>query len=88
MVPTDPLRRFSRVQVLEAAFGTVLAAAVLGTAGGVGWLVIQLPNRLQQLESQITQILSNQNAFGLRFQELEKQVTDLDRRTIRLELHR
>ncbi len=88
MAPSDLPRRFSRVQVLEATAGTVLAAAVLGTAGGMGWLVIQLPNRLQQLESQITQILSNQTAFGLRFQELEKQVTDLDRRTIRLELNR
>jgi exonuclease VII small subunit len=54
----------------------------------MGWLVVSLPNRLQQLETQITQILSNQNQFGLRFQELEKQVTDLDRRTIRLELNR
>ena len=50
--------------------------------------MISLPNRLQQLESQITQILSNQTQFGLRFQDLEKQVTDLDRRTIRLELKR
>lgn len=74
--------------MLEATAGTVLAAAVLGTAGGMGWLMISLPNRLQQLESQITQILSNQTQFGLRFQDLEKQVTDLDRRTIRLELKR
>ena len=88
MAPTNPHRRFSRVQVLEATAGTVLAAAVLGTAGGMGWLMISLPNRLQQLESQITQILSNQTQFGLRFQDLEKQVTDLDRRTIRLELKR
>jgi hypothetical protein len=75
------------VQVLEATAGTVLAAAVIGTAGGMGWLLIQLPNRLQQLETQMTQILANQNAFSLRFQELEKKVTDLDRRTIRLELN-
>jgi hypothetical protein len=88
MAPTEPPRRFSRVQVLEATAGTVLAAAVLGTAGGMGWLVIQLPNRLQQLETQMAQILTNQNAFSLRFEQLEKQVTDLDRRTIRLELNR
>jgi hypothetical protein len=75
------------VQVLEATAGTVLAAAVIGTAGGMAWLLIQLPNRLQQLETQMTQILANQNAFSLRFQELEKKVTDLDRRTIRLELN-
>jgi hypothetical protein len=65
-----------------------MAAAILATAGGMGWLVVSLPNRLQQLETQITQILSNQTQFGLRFQELEKQVTELDRRTIRLELNR
>jgi len=53
----------------------------------MAWLLIQLPNRLQQLETQMTQILANQNAFSLRFQELEKKVTDLDRRTIRLELN-
>ena len=76
MGPTPDRRKFSRVQVLEA------------TAGGMGWLVVSLPNRLQQLETQITQILSNQTQFGLRFQELEKQVTELDRRTIRLELNR
>ena len=53
----------------------------------MAWLLIQLPNRLQQLETQMTQILSNQNTFSLRFLELEKKVTDLDRRTIRLELN-
>ncbi len=89
MAPSNPQpRRFSRVQVLEATAGTVLAAAVLATAGGMGWLVISLPNRLQQLESQINQILRNQDQLGVRFEELEKQVTDLDRRTIRLELNR
>jgi hypothetical protein len=87
--PAEPAerRRFSRVQVLEATAAAVMAAAILATAGGMGWLVVQLPNRLQQLETQMTQILSNQNAFTVRFQELEKQVTDLDRRTIRLELN-
>ena len=65
-----------------------MAAAILATAGGMGWLVVSLPNRLQQMETQILQILRNQDQFGLRFQELEKQVTDLDRRTIRLELNR
>ena len=89
MAPSNPQpRRFSRVQVLEATAGTVLAAAVLATAGGMGWLVISLPNRLQQLETQINQILRNQDQLGVRFEELEKQVTDLDRRTIRLELNR
>jgi hypothetical protein len=65
-----------------------MAAAILATAGGMGWLVVSLPNRLQQLETQITQILSNQTQFGLRFEKLEQEVQELDRRTIRLELNR
>ena len=74
--------------MLEATAASLMAAAILATAGGMGWLVVSLPNRLQQLEMQMNQILNNQNAFTVRFQELEKQVTELDRRTIRLELNR
>jgi hypothetical protein len=79
-------RKFSRVQVLEATAAAVLTAAIIGTAGGVGWLVVQLPNRLQQLESSITRILQNQDAFSEKFGQLEKQVQEHDRRIIRLEL--
>jgi hypothetical protein len=79
-------RKFSRVQVLEATAAAVLTAAIIGTAGGVGWLVVQLPSRLQQLESSITRILQNQDAFSEKFGQLEKQVQDHDRRIIRLEL--
>ncbi len=74
--------------MLEATAASLMAAAILATAGGMGWLVVSLPNRLQQLETQITQILSNQTQFGLRFEKLEKEVQELDRRTIRLELNR
>jgi hypothetical protein len=88
VTPSPERRKFSKVQVLEATAASLMAAAILATAGGMGWLVVSLPNRLQQLETQMNQILSNQNAFTVRFQELEKQVTDLDRRTIRLELNR
>lgn len=79
-------RRFSRIQVLEATAATVFAAAILGTAGGMGWLVVALPSKLQQLETQITRIVQSQDAFGARFNDLEKQVHDHDRRIIRLEL--
>lgn len=79
-------RKFSRVQVMEATAAAVLTAAIIGTAGGVGWLVVQLPSRLQQLESSITRILQNQDAFSEKFGQLEKQVQDHDRRIIRLEL--
>ena len=88
MGPTPDRRKFSRVQVLEATAASLMAAAILATAGGMGWLVVSLPNRLQQLEAQITQILANQNQFGLRFEKLEQEVQELDRRTIRLELNR
>jgi septal ring factor EnvC (AmiA/AmiB activator) len=86
--PSTERRRFSRVQVLEATAASLMAAAILATAGGMGWLVVSLPNRLQQMETQITQMLRNQDLFGAQFQELQKQVNDLDRRTIRLELKR
>ena len=71
---------------MEATAAAVLAAAIIGTAGGVSWLVIQLPNRLQQLEGSVTRILQNQDAFSEKFGQLEKQVQEHDRRIIRLEL--
>ena len=74
--------------MLEATAASLMAAAILATAGGMGWLVVSLPNRLRQLETQITQILANQNQFGLRFEKLEQEVQELDKRTIRLELNR
>jgi hypothetical protein len=79
-------RKFSRIQVMEATAASVLSAAVIGTAAGVGWLVVQLPNRLQQLEARIVQIVENQELFNSKFIDLEKQVQEHDRRIIRLEL--
>lgn len=79
-------RRFSKVQVLEATAAAVLAAAIIGTAGGVGWLIVQLPNRLRQLEDSVTRVLQNQDMFSDKFIDLEKQVQDHDRRIIKLEL--
>ena len=79
-------RKFSRIQVMEATAASVLTASVIGTAAGVGWLVVQLPSRLQQLEARIVQIVENQELFNTRFIDLEKQVDEHDRRIIRLEL--
>ena len=79
-------RKFSRTQVMEGTAAAVLAAAIIGTAGGMGWLVIQLPSRLQQLEGQITRILQNQDVFTKDVLDLKDQVQDLDRRVIKLEL--
>lgn len=84
--PSPERRRFSRIQVLEATAATIFAAAILGTAGGMGWLIISLPNKLQQLESQVNRIVQNQDIFGGKFDELQKQVIDHDRRIIRLEV--
>lgn len=71
---------------MEATAAAVLAAAIIGTAGGMSWLVVQLPNRLQQLESTMVRILQNQDAFSEKFLDLEKQVQEHDRRLIKLEL--
>lgn len=79
-------RRFSRVHVLEGAAATILAAAIVGTAGGMSWLIAQLPSRLYTLEEQIKRILENQHEFNQKFDNLESQVQEHDRRIIRLEL--
>lgn len=79
-------RRFSKVQVLEATAAAVLAAAILGTATGMTWLVILLPNELQKMKEQINLIIQNQAAFGQQFNELREQVNEHDRRLIKLEL--
>lgn len=81
-----PKRRFSTIQVMEATAAAILAAAVIGTAGGVGWLIIRLPSHLQMLEKTVTQILENQKGFELRFMKLEEAVKEQDRRLIRLEV--
>jgi hypothetical protein len=73
---------------MEATAAAVLAAAIIGTTGGVGWLVVQLPNRLQQLENRMNQIVENQEMFNQKFTNLEKTVLEHDRRIIRLELSR
>ncbi len=74
------------MQVMEATAAAVLAAAIIGTASGVGWLVVQLPTRLQQLENRMNQIVENQELFNQKFIQLEKTVQEHDRRIIRLEL--
>jgi len=84
--PSKP--RFSRTQVDEATAGAVLAAAITTTSGGVGWLVVQLPNRLTQMEQRIQRILDNQDQFRDEFNGLEEKVQVLDKRVIKLELGR
>lgn len=79
-------RKFSKIQVFEATAAAVLATAVISTAAGVSWLIVQLPNRLEQLQSQITRILENQDGFNRKFGNLEEKVNDIDRRVIKLEL--
>jgi hypothetical protein len=81
-------RKLSRVQVAEATAAAVLASAIASTTGGVAWLVVQLPSRLQQLESSLERILGNQERFETKFSGLEERVQDHDRRIIRLELRK
>lgn len=81
-------RRPNLAHILEATAAAVLAAAVLGTASGMGWLVISLPTQLQAMKEQIGQIVKNQETFGRRFDGLEERVMDHDRRLIKLEVRR
>ena len=86
--PQPDRRRVNQAHILEATSAAVLAAAVLGTASGMGWLVIALPSRLQALQEQIGQIVKNQEMFVRRFDGLENRVMDHDRRLIKLEVKR
>lgn len=86
--PEPDRRRINQAHILEATAAAVLAAAVLGTASGMGWLVVALPSKLQQLQEQIGQIVKNQEAFGRRFDQLQDRVIEHDRRIIKLEVKR
>jgi hypothetical protein len=84
--PIPDRRRLGKLQILEATAATVLSAAIVASAGGVTWLVVQLPTRLQQIETAIDRIIGSQSRFENRFEGLEKTVQDHDRRIIKLEV--
>jgi hypothetical protein len=71
---------------MEATAAAVLAALLISTFGGVAWLVIRLPNNLQQLEKDIAKFLKNQENLETRFSGLDEKVEGLDRRIVRLEV--
>jgi hypothetical protein len=89
-VADDPLKTptFSRVRVTESIVAALLVTLISGTSGGVLWLVVQLPNRLEQMEQSIQRILTNQDQFRAEFKGLENKVEVLDQRVIKLELTR
>lgn len=88
MSEPEPKSRFSRIQVAEATAAAVLAVLITTTSGGVAWLVVQLPSKLQQMEASIQRILNNQDRFETKFTGLEEKVQEHDRRIIKLELKR
>lgn len=83
-------RRFNQTHVLEATAAAVFATAILGTATGVGWLVTALPNKLDELQTQITALKNSQNTFQInfnqRFNGVEQQVRSHEARIIKLEV--
>ena len=86
----EPLKTptFSRVRVTESIVAALLVTLISGTSGGVLWLVVQLPNRLEQMELSIQRILDNQRQFESKFSGLEDTVTGHEKRIIKLELTR
>ena len=74
--------------MLEASAGVVLSSRIITSTGGVGWLVVQLPARLQQIEARIDQLVNNQTRVDQNLKILEDRVVDHDRRIIRLEVGR
>lgn len=80
--------KFNRARVVESVTAALLVSLITATSGGVLWLVVQLPNSLQQMELSIQRILDNQKQFEGKFGTLEDKVNDHDKRIIRLELRR
>jgi hypothetical protein len=80
--------RFSRVRVIESITAALLVTLVSGTSAGVMWLVVQLPNRLDQMELSIQRILDNQKQFEGKVGNLEDTVSGHEKRIIKLELTR
>lgn len=81
-------RHFSRVQIAEATAAAVLGSAIISTAGGMFWLVVTLPTRLQSLEVQVAQMIRSFGAIDSRFQRVETQLDDHDKRLVRIEVRR
>lgn len=86
----DPFKtpRFNSVRVTESIVAALLVTLISGTSGGVLWLVVQLPNRLEQMELSIQRILDNQRQFESKFSGLEDTVNTHEKRIIKLELTR
>ena len=69
---------------MQASLGTVLAAAIIATAGGVGWMVSKLPARLDRIDAEIRHLQQVKQAI----KDLEASDAEQDRRIIRLEVGR
>jgi len=70
---------------MQASLGTVLAAAIVATAGGVGWLIVKLPARLDRMESRIDVEIQYRQQINQAVQGLEEKDRQQDRQIIRLE---
>lgn len=75
----------SRLQVAEATAAAVLAAAIIGTATGVWWLVVALPARLANMESRMERIVQMVGSLEPRLDRLEVRVADHERRLQRMD---
>lgn len=79
-------RSFNRVQIAEATAAAVLGSAIISTAGGMFWLVVTLPARLQSMEGQVQQLIRAAGQVDTRFQRVEQTLGEHDRRIVRLEV--
>lgn len=75
----------SRLQIAEATAAAVLASAIISTAGGMFWLVVTLPQRLQNLESTVQSMAKTLSTFDQRVEKIEEKVSEHDERLVRLE---
>jgi hypothetical protein len=79
--PPTPSSRFSSVQVIEMAAGTVLAALI----AYIAHTVTSLPAKITNIEQGQQRILDNQNRLENRVEAIWRENRDLDRRVTRVE---
>lgn len=83
MAITPP--RLRTVNVIEGTAATLLASAILATAGGVLWICFRLPDQLEKLERGVSENGVALQSVKTDFAELRSQVQDHERRIYRME---
>ena len=84
--PGDPQRqKLSGLQLIEATAAGVLVSAIVSSTGGIFWLIVSLPQKLNMMEQNLNQLVRLVGSMEPRLDRIEIKVTDHEGRLERLE---